>query len=200
MPSQVEYCNMALSELGITRYVSSISPSDGSKEADTLSLHFAPALDMALREIMPRFATKRKALALVGEDLVTNWTYCYSYPTDCVRLHGIVSPYTRQPRLDESIPYEVANYDDERVILTDEADAEIIYTALVTNPTLWDPTFGMAFTNLLASRVAVPLAHAELANNMLQNYYSLAAQAWATSANESNPGPQPAGGIEAYRS
>ncbi len=200
MPSQVEYGNMALSELGITRYVSSISPSDGSKEADTLSLHFAPALDMALREIMPRFATKRKALALLGEELVTNWGYCYSYPTDCVRLHGIVSPSTRQPRLDESVPFEVANYNDARVVLTDEADAEIMYTARVDDTGLWDPQFGMAFVNLLASRVAVPLAHAELANNMLQSYYALAAQAWATSANESNPGVQPAGGFEASRS
>jgi hypothetical protein len=199
MASETEICNMALCELGVTRFISGIHPSDGSEEGDVLSMLYTPSLEHVLRDMMPRFATKRKSLALVDEELVTNWEYCYSYPNDCLRIQQIVTTAARMPRSDESVAFEVANYNDKRVILTDQENAEVIYTSKITDPNLWDPMFVTAFINFLASRAAMPLGHGELANNLLQAYYALSSQAQSVALNESNAGELPMGGFESAR-
>lgn len=200
MASEVGICNMALSELGIAKFISSVNPSDGSAEGNACAVHYETARDQALVEIGPRWATQRKFLSPVGTKLVTNWGYVYGYPSDCLNVQGIALPGMRLPRLENSIPYEVANYNGSQVILCDIPDAEVIYTSRVTNTGLYDAQFTFALANLLGSRIAMPLAHGDLANSLLQAYYALAAQAGTKSQNEANPGEQPMGSIEASRS
>jgi len=201
MSSPVDICNMALSELGITRFISSIDPSDGSLEADVCAIHYPAARDHFLREFPFRWSTSRISLALIGSDLVTNWGYVYAYPSDCLRILELVTTATRTPTLSQSIPYEIGNYLGSKVIFTDMALAEVVYTVRVTDTTMFDPMCVTALVNLLASRCAMPLAtNGGLANNLLQAYYALANQAWAADRNESNPGPQPMSETEAYRS
>ena len=200
MSSPVDICNMALSELGITQFISSIDPSDGSTQADVCAIHYPAARDHFLREFPFRWSTSRKLLALIGSDLVTNWSYVYAYPTDCLRVLELVTTATRTPRLSQSIPYEVGNYLGSKAIFTDLALAEIVYTMRVTDTSMFDPMCVTALANLVGSRCAMPLAHGELANNLLQAYYALSAQAWAVDRNESNQGVQPIGETEAFRS
>ena len=191
---------MALSELGITRFISSIKPSDGSTEADVLALHYDNSRDSYLRDFTPRFARFRKKLALVGQDLVTNWAYTYAYPSDCLRVYMLPIAGIREPRLDQSVSYEKANLDGSIVIHTDQEDAEIIYTARVTDTEMFDPMVTMAIANLLGSRAGMPLtANGAIANNLLQAYYALASNACAADLNESNPGPPPMSATEASR-
>lgn len=191
---------MGLSELGISQFISSINPSDGSQASNVCSKHYETARDQALTDIGPRWATNRKALALVGETLVSNWGYVYQYPSDCLNIHLLVVPGTRQPLLGQSIPYEVANYNGSIAILCDQPDMEIIYTSRVTNTGLFDAKFCFALANLIGSRAAVPLAKGELAQSLLQGYYALASEASARSQNEANAGEPPISGLEAFRS
>ena len=200
MASEVEICNLALSELGVVQFVSSINPSDGSVAGNVCSIHYPVARDQALIDIGPRWATQRVALALIGEDLVSNWQYVYGYPSDCLNIHGLVVPGCRLPRREQAIPFEVALHEGSRVILCDQPDMELIYTARITATGLYDSQTIYALANLLGSRIAMPLAHGDLANSLLQGYYALAAQAAAKSQNEADPGEMPPSSLESFRS
>ena len=200
MASPVDICNMALSELGITQFISSIDPSDGSTQADVCAIHYPAARDHFLREFPFRWSTSRALLALIGSDLVTNWAYVYAYPSDCLRILELTTTAARNPILSQSVQYEIGNYLGSRVIFTDMESAEAIYTVRITDTTMLDPMCVTALANLIGSRCAMPLAHGELANNLLQAYYALAAQAWEVDRNEGNPGPSPVGETEAFRS
>jgi len=100
--SEVTICNLALSHLGDTATVASISPPDGSVQAN-LCARFYPVARNSMLEMSPwGFATRRAALALVTNPTLTiaqavdpnaergTWKYAYALPNAVVNILGVL--------------------------------------------------------------------------------------------------------------
>ncbi len=168
MASVVDICNQALSHLGDSATVASIDPPEGSAQAEHCA-RFYPAALAALLEMHPwAFATRRITLAAVSNPSST-WAYAFALPNGCINLISILAPdatddystsvvggaYTPQ---DFSPEIDDAGND---IILTNQANAVLRYTLLVSDTTKFSPLFVEALTWLLASKLAGPVLKGE---------------------------------------
>lgn len=188
MSSEVSICNRALIKVGCNRIT---SLSDNSKEARLCNQIYDDVRDAVLRGFDWSFATKRLTLSLLTETAV-GWLYVYTYPPDCHKAREIYnanqSDNTAGIEATPAITYEIAlsSTDNKRVILTDQEDAVLIYTAKVTDTNLFGADFEDALTFKLAAELAMPLRQSEqLMNLNLNAYREVISGAKVTSANES---------------
>lgn len=198
MATEVSICNLALSSLGHTESISSLT--EGSAAAIECNRWYAVCRDAVLEDFAWPFAEKFLVLASLGSP-PTEWLYRYSFPSDCINPLYIVNPdnaatgrcitsssdtfsdfYVRKKK---EIPYKVSGQDNvSRVILTDEEDATLCYTQKITNTNLFSPLFVMALSHLLASKLAIPLPiSSDLAQLNFQQYQLTISQAWASAMN-----------------
>lgn len=92
--SYVTYCNMALSHLGISNQIQSLTPPDQSNQASVCNLWYPICRDELLQtapwnfayqyvnlvqEPMPSVTGPQQGLAAPG------WQYSYQYPSDCLQ-------------------------------------------------------------------------------------------------------------------
>ena len=203
MSSEVEICNLALSNI---RAGSINSFTESSLQAQLCKLKYSILRDRCLRELTWQFNHKIRALAPVTTDIF-NWAYAYSYPVDCLKIHRLVGSFEALPagssdvasRLLDSrvinlkdvrrqIPYEVFNFDDSKIIGSDQPDLRIDFAGKVTDPNLFSDDFIMALSHLLASELAVPIVGAELGralrNDSLQLYRQYIASAMSSDMND----------------
>jgi hypothetical protein len=192
MSTDVEICNRALGRIGHTQLIQTLA--DSNVEAEQCDLNFDACRDEALQFHAWNFATKRVVLAELTLVERTDWEYVYTYPSDCLFARFIVPPGVRNPMAIERIEFKIEANDagDGRVILTDQEDAELVYTMRHTAPTVWPETFASA----LAWRIAVELAlgvkkDPAMAERITTGYDRTILKAAATDANEGQ-GPMPA--------
>lgn len=162
MASEVDISNLALAHLGDSATVASISPPDGSAQAEYCQRFFAVARDALLEMHDWGFATKRVALAQLSTNAASGWAYCYAQPTDLVNAIAVLDPaaasdtsvggvYMPQPFVLESAA------DGTDVIYTDQAGAVLRYVARVTDTTKFSPLFITTLAASLASMLAGPV-------------------------------------------
>lgn len=190
MASVIEICNRALSNIGNSRSINSLT--EASKEAGQCSLHFDSCRDAALADFDWNFATKRLALADTNNP-PPDWAYSYQYPTDCLRITEIMVPGIRNPTAAMRINYEVGSDTDGtgKLIYTDQPQAWLKYVARVTDVNMFDAIFIEALSWRLAAAINMPLTgSADLGNNALTMYRSVILSAGSHSQNESQE-PQP---------
>lgn len=152
MASKIGICNMALSHLGISKEIA-IFDTEKSEEAGACRRYYDEALYRTLRDFHWPFATKIDALALVGTDPNTEWSYSYRCPTDCIDVRRILSGDrndTRQSRVPFRIAQDIAGL----LIFTDTTEAEMEYTIKAENPLYYPSDFIMAFSFYLAFLIA----------------------------------------------
>lgn len=115
MATQIDIANRALLSVGARGQVSSIVPSDGSVEADALTILWQPTFEALGRTAPWNCLTKTITLTLLqaasgtpenpdGTTLPTPpapWLYAYAYPSDCL-LFRFVAP--TMPFADQSSP------------------------------------------------------------------------------------------------
>ena len=85
-------------------------------------------------------------------------------------------------RSNSKTPFEIGLKSDNsgKLILTDEANAILKYTAKVTAPTVFDPLFVSALSLSIAAKVAVPLTNKESKiTNIIRNFDRVIATAKA---------------------
>lgn len=180
MASDVDICNEALSHLGDSATVSSISPPEGSAQAEHCARFYPSALVSLLEMHSWGFATRRSALAQLANPSTT-WAYAYALPSNTVTLLSILaadaaddysspgqasgvsydSPYTQNPNLGGaytpqrfSVETDDAGND---IILTNQVTAVARYTALVADTTKFSPLFRETLAWMLASKLAGPV-------------------------------------------
>lgn len=177
MTSEVEICNLALSNI---RAGSINSLNEGSIQAQMCDLKYPILRDRCLRELPWQFNRKIRALASVDTDIF-NWSYAYSYPVDCLKVHRLIGEYEQMlegqsdvisraldsrviPATDlrQQIPYEVFNFDNNKTIGSNQANLRIDFSAKITDPNLFSDDFIMALSHLISSEVAIPIVGAEL--------------------------------------
>lgn len=133
------------------------------------------------------------------------WLYAYQYPSDCLKARMIVPSYPIQggPPLTTvsnaapvwiagqgEIPFAVAYSTDPAgnpitVVLTNQGQAQMIYTVDQSNPIIWDTQFQAAFVASLAAFLVPALA---MDKALMQAHVSIAeriiAEARASDGNE----------------
>jgi len=155
MASEVDIANLALARLGDTASVASISPPEGSSQAEHCARFYPIARDSLLEMHDWGFTTRRATLAALSVT-TWNWSYAYARPANVVRLLAVL-PAAASPD-DAGEPYDTENTDTgTAIILTDLADATLRYTLRVTDTTKFTPLFTDALAWLLASHLAGPV-------------------------------------------
>lgn len=187
MASVVQIAKFALSHLGDRWEISSLT--EESAEARQCNLHYETSRDAALRDMAPNWAVSYTEGTSLSGTVPGLWLYMYAYPSNCLRLIEIVNPLGKNV---EPIPFEVANVGGIRVILTNQAEAELRFVVRVTDPNVFDPLFIKALSFRLAADIAIPLGASKEQPKMEQNYWIAIGRAGVISANEgvSNTRPE----------
>jgi len=176
MPSEVEICNLAL---GNIRAGSINSLTEPSLQAQTCKLKYPFIRDRLLAEIPWSFNRKIRALSVLTTEIF-NWAYAYQYPVDCLKITRLIGAHEELANADadvvsrlldsqllplkdlrSQIPYEVFNFDNNKIIGSNNSELRIDYAAKVTDPNLFSSDFILALSHLLAAEMAIPIIGAE---------------------------------------
>lgn len=160
---------MALGHIGQTETVADEQEKSEARRACTR--YYELCRDQVLRGFDWPFAKTYAYLADIG-DPPRGWAYRYAYPTDCLLARHISNGSGVAPRADERIPFEVANSSTGNVILCNEYQAELVYTANVVETGRFDPMFTSALSYLLASKIAMPLSAKPALAQMMQQMFT----------------------------
>lgn len=182
MASIVDICNLGLSHLGNKAQVVSISPVDGSVEADYCARFYPIARDEILEMADWTFARKRAALAALSTNPSGTWQYAYALPADMLVPRRIMTGNASMHE-DDSPDFDIEG----TTLLTNEADAILVYTAAVDDPTRFSASFSITVSYKMGAYLAGPLLRAEAGSNAAQGLHNIAkkmvAEAMATDAN-----------------
>lgn len=151
--SPVSLCNLALSRAGGQRIAQITSLGEASNEARQCAILYPELLRTCLRRFPWQFAAKRAHLAFIGQGN-RQFLYSYQYPSDCLQARKIVSAGKETLEFTTEL-----GPDNTRNILCNIEDAELLYTAEVTDPRVWDALFYSALAWELASELAVVLGN-----------------------------------------
>ena len=169
MASEVDICNLALAHLGDAAAVSSISPSDGSAQADHCARFYPIARDVCLEDMAPKWAIKRDDLAQLNAP-PASWGYRYAAPSGCIKVLAVLAEDSADG--DTTAAYTMEQTaSGATTILTDTEKAQLRYVTRVTDTTKFQPLFTNAVSYLLASYLAGPVTKSEsTAREMYSRY------------------------------
>ena len=202
MASEVDISNLALGYLGDDATVASLSPPEGSAQAEHCARFYPIARDSLLERHCWGFATRRSSLALLAEASPSEWKYTYAVPDGLVNAIAVVAPDAVDDYSVGYAPYGntgLAQYSPQtytmesdasgaQVIYTNQENAVLRYTVLVSDTTKFSPLFVEALSWLLASKLAGPVLKGEtgakMALSCMQAYQLWFAQATMSDANQ----------------
>ncbi len=182
MASQLDICNMALSNIGANLMT---SLSDGNATARLVLLNWDRCLTAVLREYPWGFATKVAKLSLLNPKGTLNgyetegYAYSYAYPDDCLKMWEVKDDHRKAD-------YEIRYDGVRKTIVTNAEDAAAKYTVLVNDTSLYDASF----VDALIFKLAYELNNAKTGNaqqtaEMKQRYIEALAKACHDEATES---------------
>jgi len=174
MASVVDICNLGLGHVGDEATVSSISPSDGSAQADHCVRFYPIARDLCLAMHAWSFNTRRKAGALVSNaEQPTSWVYTYQVPNEAINVISVL-PEGYTDDIDDGVEFVQEQLSTgERVIYTDSENVTLRYNVLVTDTTKYTPGFVAMVARLLASYLAGPIIKGEAGMKVAQAHFSV---------------------------
>lgn len=221
MTNQIDICNRSLLAVGARTQVGSINPSDGSVEANSLSVLWTPTFESLGRAAHWNCLTRQITLTLLyaaqgtpenpsGSSYPvppTPWLYAYAYPSDCLDVRFIVPSLpvneagTTPPTTINNaagtwipssgqIPFAVSTILDPNgnsllVILTNQDQAQVVYTVNQPNPASWDSLFQAAMVASLGAYLVPALSLSmELMAVCIKNAEAIIARARAADGNE----------------
>lgn len=190
--SNTQIANMALAHLGVSTEIATLD-TDTTKEAKVCRRFFTLAQERCLRDFSWPFAMKIATLSEIEADPNDEWGYSYQYPTDCANLKRILSG-TRTDTNDTRVAFRIANDGTNKIIFTDEAEAQAEYTVNLDETALFPADFVSALSYLLAFYVAVPVTGGDpfkLGPRAMSAYEHEIENAQANAANEEQPDVQP---------
>lgn len=211
MASEVDICNLALGHLGDNATVASIDPPEGSAQAEHCARFYPIARDSLLEMHFWNFTMRRIKLAAVTNSW-PEWQYAYAVPGDCLNAIAVMPPDANDDYSTRFVPTDTPDFahnyspmiaagryvpqpftmetvsDGSSVIYTNQEQAMLRYTVLVTDPTKFSPLFVMTLSWHLASMLAGPVikgdqgaAEAKRCTQMMTGYL---AQAQESDANQ----------------
>ena len=202
MATEVDICNLALAHLGDDATIASLSPPEGSAQAEKAARFYPIARNNLLEMHNWNFAAKRGNLALTTNSL-DQWDYAYVAPADMMSPVAIISPtsqndYATRMSAGDTPGGITSNYAPTIVagqytpqqfavegefIYTNQENAMLRYQAFITDPSLFSPLFVTTLSWHLASMLAGPVikgdqgaAEAKRSTQMMSNYLTSAKQ------------------------
>lgn len=155
MASDVDICNLALSQLGDRATVASIDPPEGSAQAEHCARFYPVARDKLLELHSWKFALRRARLARLDAE-AWNWDYAYAEPAGLLRAVKVLPGGAGSSEAGHAFE-AMGDETGTALILTDLADATLLYTVRVDDTTKFSPIFTDALAKLLASYLAGPI-------------------------------------------
>jgi hypothetical protein len=180
--SEVRICNMALTHLGESNAIESLT--EGSAESNACDLWYDFSRRAALASSDWNFARGRITLADHSDDPPAAWGYRYQYPSDCIKFRRITNPAGEKK---PPIPYRIELSDDRetRSILTNLDEAEGVYTFNLTQVNLFDEYFVLMLSFALASNLTYSITgKLELRQEMNRAFVEMSRAATAVNSNE----------------
>lgn len=162
---EVDICNLALAHLGDSAKIQTLG--DSSRQAQLCAQYYDLARDGMLELHRWEFATTRRTLVSVTKDAaVTQWDYAYALPSDWVDTISILPDNAPDDYFDsgvrQPVPYAIEqDAQGDRVLLTNEVNADMRYTFRNVDTTKFSGTFVKALSWYLASMIAGPLIKGE---------------------------------------
>lgn len=171
--AEITIANLALMRIGNTKLIA--TSTDATNEQRVATAMYGYARDFVLADHPWPFATKRASLATASGTAPTNWAYLWTYPADAAKVRKVLS--TAATRKDEPVPFQVITLGTSTAICTNDTPVSVEYTAKVSDPTLFDPTFVSALAYYLAAEMALPLrADVAMAKGALDAYGAIKQQ------------------------
>lgn len=208
MASEIQICNMALDELDVAAIQSF---TEATKQARVCKRHYEQTRDLLLSKYDWGFARKTATLALLTEEY-DGWDFAYQSPSDCLVPRKIWDSITATaynlkfyPEVYSNykgvkVPFEIRVNSDgsSKVILTNQEDAVLIYTARITDVNAFDVNFIEALYLKLASKMAYPLRKdPNKAKQLLQEHMIAIGEAGVIDANSEQVDEDEQGYVEA---
>ena len=162
MATEVSICSNALRRLGDSPIT---SLTEDSERARLCNAFYEPSRDAILRSHTWNFAINRATLAKLSSAPAFEYAFQYALPTDpfCLRVLKIEF---------EDYEFKVENLAGQgRVLLTNEGEANIIYIARVTDPSLFDSMFVDTLTAKLAVDLAYPVTNSTTLQTQMQRLF-----------------------------
>lgn len=192
MAANTVICNLSLGHLGISKTLSNVE-TDRSKPALSCKTFYDQALKQVFRDFVWPFANTYAELALVESSPNDDWDYSYRYPSSCSRLIKILSGIRNDNR-QSRISFEVASDDDGRLIYTDQKNACVKFSKIITDTNLYSQDFVMAFSFLLAFYIAPSITAGDpfkLGERAFNSYILMKSMAESNAVNEQQDDEEP---------
>lgn len=211
MASEVDICNMALAHLGDNATVSSLSPPEGSVQAEHCARFYPIARDALLEMAFWNFSVRRVALASLTMDW-PEYKYAYALPGDVLNVIAVQAVDAADDYSTRFVPTDTPfwshNYspvisagryvpqpftietmaDGSSVLFTNVENAVLRYTAYVRDTTQFSPLFVVTLSHYLASYLAGPILKGDVgsaeAKRQLQLAIGYQQQAEVSDANQ----------------
>ena len=159
--SKAEIFNLALGALLLTKQVSDVD-ADQTTEIRTLRAHWKTALRKTLQDLDLDATSTRIAGSLVKDCPTPDWKFAYQYPTNCalfrrlLHMHPGSRHHLHKDVRSTQIPRQIANYQNQRVIFTNQFDAWIEYIPEDISLNLLNASAALALAYKLA-QLSAPL-------------------------------------------
>lgn len=167
-------CNLALGHLGLP-FITSLE-TVSSTVASTCNQYYDHCRKVVIQSHFWKFATKRKIISPLSETPVSDYTYAFTYPSDCLRLEIVV----RGDPLPEE-KYDVNN----GKILCNESSLSLKYIFDNKNTAV----YSIGFTNSLSLYLAFSMSSklkGVTDNTLYARYEMTLKDATASDSGESN--------------
>jgi hypothetical protein len=168
--TEVQIAKFALSRIG-GENIEAFEPPENSTESQQVNLWYHHVRRETLELYDWAFARKRLTVALDSNDAPDGiWIYRYQYPADAIVVREIENPAGKYA---DPVPFEIElpTSPEIKTILCDTADAVVIYTANITTPSLYPPSFVNAFSLSLAAKLVMAVRGDEKMKQEVQAEY-----------------------------
>ena len=188
MASEVGICNSALSKIGVTQAITSLT--EGTKNANACNEQYEKLRDDALRGHVWNFAVQRVKLAQSSTVPAFGYDHQYPLPADWLRTVSVHDNNAGTGALDYRLETEGG---DGRVIVTSADEVYLRYVSRVTDPNRMTADFREALALKLAAELAIPIAQSgTLHDRMEASFERKMRRARGTDAIEDSPEEFPA--------
>jgi len=190
--SDVTICNLALARLGDDANIVSISPPEGSVQADHCARFYPLARDCLLQMHPWSFAVREQTLAPLVND-TPGWAYCYAQPAETLAVLDVLPAHS--VRLSACTDFVTqTNTAGLPVVLTNEPNARGRLLMRVTDsaqfPALFTDTLAWLLASYLAGAMIKGTEGAAQARACLQGFNVTFTQARLADANQRHVAPE----------
>jgi hypothetical protein len=156
LSSEVDICNLALSNIGDEAEVIAIKPPDDSVQARHCGRFYPISRDELLEMHTWTFAVTRATLAVVAAGAPSEWAYAYALPAKYLKALAVLRPDAYEDDKGEDFIIE-SDADGGRILYTNVEEAVLRYIRVIEDTTKFTPGFVIALSHLLASKLAGPM-------------------------------------------